>query len=310
MKVVGSRKNKSVDTAKESIKAEALKAIEATEKKKIYFSASKVQTFKNCPLQYKFKYVDKLDRPETDAPHLTFGITMHKAMEYIYNCIARGEKPDRDISEVIVDSSLSRVFCSTMDDNQWEAFRHQAIISIKKYMNRRTLFSPMVIGGNVCTELDFGVQDKERAIQLKNPITNEKLDGVYIVGSIDLIDEDSNIIDFKTSYKSYTQEKVDTAIQATMYSYAFREMFNYVENGFIYDVIKKNNVTRSNPSGEPTFEKWYTWRNTNHYYQMFLTIEMILKSEKHGIFYPNYPNDGKNCLYCKFKPECQNWCGK
>ena len=46
-------------------------------------SASQVQCYLGCPLQYKFRYVDKLPRPWR-AAGMAFGTSIHSAVEWLH----------------------------------------------------------------------------------------------------------------------------------------------------------------------------------------------------------------------------------
>ncbi len=49
------------------------------------YSHSRLSTFENCPLKYKYKYIDKLDRDRRDAVEAFMGNLVHKTMEKLYH---------------------------------------------------------------------------------------------------------------------------------------------------------------------------------------------------------------------------------
>jgi len=51
---------------------------------KIIYSKSRIETFKKCKKQYKYKYIDKLDLPQPHSNDIEFGQWIHKVLE-IYN---------------------------------------------------------------------------------------------------------------------------------------------------------------------------------------------------------------------------------
>jgi hypothetical protein len=299
LKVVGFKKNNILSEEADNRKKQMEEILKSTEEPKIYFSATKIDTFKTCPLKYKFQYIDKKEKNKENAPSLTFGVTYHKAMEYIYFCIVKNEKPDKEIINKIVEENLDRKMCTYMTDSEWEEFKKDCLKVILKYCSKRNKFSPLVVDGKICSELDF-------CIPLRNPITNEIYPNIYIRGTIDLLDENYNIIDFKTSSKAYSESKVNTAIQLTIYSYYFREYFKMVENGLLFDVAIKRHQSKSNPEGNPSFEVYKTSRSQKDYIRMFYLIMEMIKSEKYNNFYPNTPGDGNWCLNCEFKKDCEN----
>ena len=50
---------------------------------KLSLSYSKISTYRECPLKYKFHYIDKL--PEAPKYFFALGTAMHSAMEYLYS---------------------------------------------------------------------------------------------------------------------------------------------------------------------------------------------------------------------------------
>ena len=57
-----------------------------------YLSYSQIQTFKDCPLHYKAKYILRIPSPPSAAS--SFGNTIHKTMKDYFELIRNGEHPD------------------------------------------------------------------------------------------------------------------------------------------------------------------------------------------------------------------------
>lgn len=299
IKKVQPRKKEVLPTNKDIIK---LKDELGNPKK--FFSASKVGLFLTCPLKYKFKYVDKIKTP-INAPSLTMGTAVHKCMEYIYESKAFNQKVDVKIIDNIVDSEMDREYCPLLDDVEWEELKEYTKKLVKFYNSKKRKHKPMVIDDKyVCTEFDF-------QIPFNHPVTGENPKNIHLRGSIDLITEDYKIIDFKTAKRAYPIAKVDTSVQMTVYSYAFRELFGVEEEQLMFDVLIKKEKTKRNPTGEPELKNFRTKRTVNDYIQLYNIIDVILKSEEHGVFYPAFPAEGGWCNFCDFKsPYCEKWNGK
>ena len=56
-------------------------------------SPSKVSTFKDCALAFRFSVIDRL--PEPPAPHLVKGTLVHRALEGLFWDHGRGRAPRR-----------------------------------------------------------------------------------------------------------------------------------------------------------------------------------------------------------------------
>jgi len=92
---------------------------------KIVYSKSRIETFKKCKKQYKYKYIDKLDLPQPHSNDIEFGQWIHKVLE-IYN-------PDDDNKKEVV--KLASQF-DIRDKNYREAMPQtlkNAIAFTKKY---------------------------------------------------------------------------------------------------------------------------------------------------------------------------------
>jgi putative RecB family exonuclease len=301
-KLSGFRKIKSVlGEEAERKKKELLEQVvkNEAENKKKYFSATKITTYKSCPLKYKFKYVDKINK-KLISPSIALGTSFHKAMEYVHDCIVNNIEVTKEALDLIVEETLDRTLCDNMNDEEWKEF----ILTVKKdvnyYNDHKRKYTPLVINGVTCVEVPFDVQ-------VKNPVTNEPLYNTFLQGSIDMITDDLKIIDFKTSSRSYTEQKVKYSVQPTVYSYAFRQMFNVSEQGIAFDVLIKREKSKSNPEGNPELRNFPTTRTTQDYVQLYNTIKEIIKAEKFNVFCPSHENSGAFCDSCPYNLECKNW---
>jgi hypothetical protein len=57
-----------------------------------YVSWSALSTYRNCPLKYRFRYVDRLPEEFVSAA-LVFGTGIHTAVEQHFQMMLAGEKP-------------------------------------------------------------------------------------------------------------------------------------------------------------------------------------------------------------------------
>ncbi len=48
------------------------------------FSVSKIGTFENCPLQYKYAYIDRVEEEAEDTIKTFLGSRLHEALEKLY----------------------------------------------------------------------------------------------------------------------------------------------------------------------------------------------------------------------------------
>lgn len=167
-------------------------------------SYSAISTYQKCPLSYKFMYVDKL--PTKPSHYLSFGSSIHSALEFFYNV----EKPEP--------CSLERLLEEL--DNVWLNDGYEDEAHERQYKEKGRVILTQFYHDNV---LRFAV-----------PIAVEKrfsldIDGVTLSGVIDRIDRLSSggieIIDYKTNDKLPPKTKMNTDLQLPIYHMAVEELY-------------------------------------------------------------------------------------
>lgn len=48
------------------------------------YSHSRLETFENCPLKFKYQYVEKVDVPRRDSIEAFLGSRVHETLEALY----------------------------------------------------------------------------------------------------------------------------------------------------------------------------------------------------------------------------------
>ena len=56
------------------------------------FSHSSIQTFKKCPAQFKFRYIDKIHKKD-EGIEAFLGKRVHESIEYLYERVKSGHTP-------------------------------------------------------------------------------------------------------------------------------------------------------------------------------------------------------------------------
>lgn len=120
---------------------------------------------------------------------------------------------------------------------------------------------------------------------------------LVINGYIDLITEDWIVIDHKTcgssTEKKWTQSYVDRMPQLTMYSLAFRKMFNKPEKYVEIDVLKRL-------KSWPKFEIIKSSRTDLEVIALVFLIKKAKAIIEADMMYPNLTS----CSECDFKDSC------
>jgi DNA helicase II / ATP-dependent DNA helicase PcrA len=170
-------------------------------------SASAVQTYETCPLQFKLEREWRI--PDEVPAAMQYGAVMHRVLRAFYDSV-RLERP-------IADDDLFQFFrgdlvqAGIQDHYQHELYETQGVQQLKDFLARfRRVPTPKVLH----TEEFFDV----------------KMGDVAVVGRIDRIDQVADgrvvITDYKTG-RAQSQEDSDESLQLSVYALAAREKWGY-----------------------------------------------------------------------------------
>lgn len=119
---------------------------------------------------------------------------------------------------------------------------------------------------------------------------------ITIKGFIDLIDDTETIRDYKTVSKStlrnWTQQAVNKNLQLTMYSAAYRKIYNKTEKQLAIDLLPR--------VSNPQFKSITTTRTYEDIHQVLSVATTIEKITNLGVFLPNLDK----CTQCPLSSVC------
>ncbi|MDI6689643.1 MAG: PD-(D/E)XK nuclease family protein [Actinomycetota bacterium] len=235
-------------------------------------SSSSIAVYQNCPLSYKFQFIDKL--PTKKTPLRSFGSSVHAALAHFYN-VPIPKPPTLD--ELL--KLLSKVWePEGYKDRSEESiyFEHaREILTNFYYSNVKDFRIPAALEHKFQIELD-----------------GEGLEKFTLSGVIDRMDKlpegGYEIIDYKTSRRLPPRSKVESDLQLSIYHLAAQKIWGIEpEKLTLYFLIpnEKISTSRTREDVEETKD----------------IMRQVVKAIKLGEF---EPRENTLCPWCDFQAHC------
>lgn len=192
------------------------------------FSYSKMEVFKNCPMQYKFKYIDKKYSQDTSIA-LELGSLCHAVLERKGKMIVENKEVDYDqlndwllngINETGEKAKEVLLGVNQLKKKYFEVWHKKDNASGATYDEKIKLFDKV---------LHEEMEDDEwQPTYFEIPFEFVWDNRIIIKGFIDRIDVKNGeykTVDYKTSKKIYEQSKLATSLQFGVYALAILNKF-------------------------------------------------------------------------------------
>ncbi|MGA8200548.1 MAG: ATP-dependent DNA helicase [Candidatus Sulfotelmatobacter sp.] len=183
-------------------------------------SASAIETYEICPLQFKFEREWKLSRQLHAA--VQYGAAMHRVLRTYYDSVRlKRTKPDEELLQQFSDDLLST---GIQDDYQRDLYLEQGLEQLKEFLaGTRSATLPEVLH----TEEWFDVE----------------IAGTKLTGRIDRMDRALDgsvvIVDYKTG-KARSQEDADESLQLSIYAMAAEQRWGYRVSELVFHNLEGN----------------------------------------------------------------------
>lgn len=263
-------------------------------KEEPHISYSQISTYKMCPLQYRFRYVDSL-KPEFTPAALPFGTSIHEALAFFYRGL-RDNKTQYSREGLIdifeTDWNLQNECNENIkfdNGDTPESLKKKGIDMLK------TFYESVHPGEIIAVEVEFSLKHDNNNGHTK-PLP------LPIVGTIDLVERTSEgviVVDHKTAARKYSDNKVEDDLQLTIYTCALsRSKLANGDKEFFgrFDVLTKTKT--------PELVSYYTSRNENDFRRLMKLVREICYTIEQGCF---FPNPGWQCAGCSFQSACKDW---
>ena len=248
----------------------------------VIYSHSRLSTFEQCTLKFKFQYIDKIKPELKESIEAFLGKKVHETLEYIYIEVSNGR--------ILKLDEVLQHFIANWNTN----FTNEIRIIKQEYS------SEYYFNNGIKFLVDYFVKhspfiDNTIAIE-KRIVFNLDLEGKYkLQGYIDRIvhNKETNtyeIHDYKTSGFLKSQEELDKDRQLALYAIGIKDYFKEVKNiDLIWHFLAFN-------------KKIISKRTTEQLEQLKQEIiQLINKIESTTKF---APNPGKLCKWCDFRNYC------
>lgn len=240
-------------------------------------SYSAIDTYKTCPLKYKFQNIDKIREPK--SKEAVFGTLMHSTMKFIHSPSLIPPKLE-DALDFFSRNWNSEVF--EVEAEERAAFS-QGVTMIQNYYKKND-------------PSQFTVVDLESRFAIE---TNDEEHKHIISGVIDRIDKTEDgyeIIDYKTTKKMPSQEKVDNDLQLSVYLKAF--LARYPKEIEHLDKVKVSLYYLKHGVKLTSSRTLEQLKNSEN---VFLDVIKLIESEKFE------PTIGPLCDWCGYQRFCPMW---
>lgn len=258
-------------------------------RKRPHISASQINQLLNiCSLQFYFERIRKLEKPFV-SHSLVFGSCIHRVLEQHFLQLKAGRTPD---------IALHREMFSEM----WKKANQEQEV---KFGARDDYDSLAAKGLEIIDCFIANTDPEERVVDVSQAfvVPVHSPDGTIIetplIGEFDLIIEKDGVrkvVDWKTAARKWPADHADKSFQATVYSYAWNQMYgNRPEIRF--DVVTKTK--------EPSYTQHLTTRTPDQEQRMALLISKAQKIVSNELYFP--AETGFYCDGCPYSSACQAW---
>ena len=199
------------------------KSIPLIKKENFRLSPSKIQTYEDCPLQFKFQYVLRVPTPS--KTYFGMGTAIHAVAENMTKLQKDGKEPTEELALEIL-------------DKQWDT---------SSYRNQRTKENQDKDKSKemVKTYLEWAEKNPNTPVDVE-PKFKIKLNDVTISGKIDRVEMTPNgeyeVIDFKTGYAYKTKNTIKEDVQMNIYALGTEKLYGKLPKKTSLFYIKHNKI--------------------------------------------------------------------
>ncbi len=229
-------------------------------------SYSAIDTYLRCPLQYKFRYIERL--PMKPTPQLSFGSTIHTVLKEFYRD-RTAPPPVEKIVDLLDCAWEDAGFTSVEEETEYRA---RAIRVLETFWEKH--------------RTDY------RCPEAVEEFFEIPLDGVTLTGVIDRVDRTSDggleVIDYKTSERIPSERQVQKDLQLSIYHFAAHSVYGEEPSHVTLYFVVPDVIVRSSRSESDTQQTLRT---------VFDTVAKIKEKRFE-------PKKNRLCPWCDHQDRC------
>jgi len=250
-----------------------------------HLSYSSTQTYLSCPRSWRFHYLDQIETPKSAA--LVFGSAFHNTIEERVKTTSQGDM----LSLVERWQQHWTAQLKQTGEISWDGDTPEAMCNLGVRMLSDSDIAALI------NSLKPALEGEKPQIELSVTLIVPGVP-IPVIGFVDMIEQDGVPCDFKTSARSWSQERAQTDMQPAFYLAALNQMgYRDPELRFRHYVFLKTK--------KPQVQIWETQRTWRDMFYVFELVSGVWKAIESGVFIP-HPG-GWKCSekYCEYWGICR-----
>lgn len=177
------------------------------------YSVSQIQVYLQCPLKYRYRYIDKIPTPEfVETTDTLLWTLVHESLQNLYNNVNIFKIPAKE--EFIADYyGLWAKKEKETSENWWEILNHHSDLSIDDFKRRWEAYLSRYYDKHAPFK-DLQVVSTEKQISFQ---LDEWVNFLWFIDRLDKVWDTFIINDYKTNKNLPTEEKDQYIEQLTLY---------------------------------------------------------------------------------------------
>ena len=189
------------------------------------YSYSKINSFNNCPLRYRFIYIDRIKKKD-EGIEAFLGKVIHRCLEWIY-----AEKINNDRTYYSLDIIVNKFkeFWDESWHDQIRLFQFKNPKKLSDFVKKKKMdYYTLGVNWLVSYYSRYGPYFNDNVVNVEEKISFSI--GGYtfnsIIDRVDMINLNSiKVLDYKTGKKYFTEKKLLVDLQMGIYYYAIQSKF-------------------------------------------------------------------------------------